>query len=255
MSEVQNFLANVESEENSLNEVTDTPSESQPESNQTEESPSSQGESHKENNTENEENIPFHKHPRWKAKQQEIENLKKTVDELLPFREEVERLRQDFSKVSPQETTQIPPWFSALYGENYDAWKIMELKEKEDRLKFKQEVVQEIENRQIEEKKEKDRWNQWIDNQLVNLENEGKKFNRNELLKIIDDYRPIDEKGNWDFNKGYELLQLKKQLENKNGHSQSRKQLASLTTSESSFEENSKNFVTNLDFKGGKRGF
>lgn len=255
MSEVQEFLANVEQEGEMLNKVTETPSESLPESNQTEESPSSQGESQQENNTEHEEKLPFHKHPRWKAKQQEIESLKKSVDELLPFREEVQRLRQEFNQVSSQETTQIPQWFSAMFGDNYEAWKVWELKEKEDKVRLKQEIVQEYQAQQAEKQKEMDHWDKWIDNELTQLESEGKEFNKNELLKVIDEFKPIDEKGNWDFHKGFELLQMKKQLEKKNDRSQARKQIASLSSSDSSSEEGSKNFVTNLDFQGGKRGF
>ena len=261
MSELNEFLANVENEGENLDQVTETPAESLPESNQTESTPSSQGEP-KKDNTENEENLPFHKHPRWKQKQAEIESLRKTIDELAPLRDEVAHLKEEFKQSSPKEETPIPQWFLEMFGDNVQAWKVWEKKEAADEARYKSEVLslkdqikREFQEEQIQKQEESKKMNQWIDNEINQLESEGKKFNKNELLKVIDDYRPIDEKGNWDFHKAYELLEMKKQLEAKNNNSQARKQIAALSSSENSSEQSTRDYATNLDFSGGKRGF
>jgi len=95
---------------------TDNSSESSTEINENEKEPSQKGEP-KKANTSAEENIPFHKHPRFKELIEENKKLK----------EEIEQTRTEFSQklesIKNEPTTeQIPESFKKLYGDSPEIW-------------------------------------------------------------------------------------------------------------------------------------
>jgi len=242
-------------DENSMDAVVEetTPemensAESSPEENQVEQSPSSQGETAQAVNAENEDNLPFHKHPRFKALIEEKNKLQSTLNELLPLKEEIERLKTQ--PVATQSARQpIPQWFSALYGENSDAWSAYQSHSQEERKQMMADIKEELKREQQREAQESQKWNTWIEGQLTELKSEGKQFERNEFLKFMRDYSPVDHQGNYDFKKGFELYELKKQSESivKN---QGRKSIAAATmSSRPGAEPKSKDYVTPKDLR------
>lgn len=229
-------------------EETENSAESSPETNQMEQSPSSQGEEDKSLNTENEDNLPFHKHPRFKALIEEKNKLQSTVSELMSVKEEIERLKTAQPTANQSARQPIPQWFSALYGENENAWSAYQTHSSEERRQMKAELIKELKSEQQRESQETQKWNGWIEEQLTSLKEDGKQFDRNEFLKFMSDYSPVDKSGNYDFKKGFELYELKKQSESvlKN---QGRKIIAAATSSKPGTAPKSKDYVTPKDLR------
>lgn len=148
----------------------------------------------------------FHKHPRWQSLQKELKDLSQFKEQTMPLLEKIAT-----SLESNQDT--IPPMpdsFKDAFGENQALWEKQYRyeKQREDRLlsAVRQELQTAIQAPTREEKK----WNEWVDNSVAELEAEGLKFNRNELMKVAVDYQPTDKEGNISLRKAYDILQLKK---------------------------------------------
>lgn len=165
------------------------------------EEPSGQGEEGEPDNTDEDKNIPFHKHPRFK----EVINEKNDLSEKLT--EANKRLDALEKPAEKPEDEPIAGWFKELYGDNEEAWKIYNAQSKKDRESIKEEVMSEVnELKDVinSQKEEKDR-NQWVKDEVSSLIDEGHKFDENKFLKFMVDYKPSDDKGNISFKKGIEL--------------------------------------------------
>lgn len=163
----------------------------------------------KTDNTPDEENLPFHKHPRWKQMYEENKGLKQTVEELMAFKQQVEPLAK---AMQPQQETPIPEWFKSTYGDNPLIWKQYQTYDKSAREEIKKELLSEIKAEETQKTQETQKWNKWVEESLVGMEDEGLKFNRNELQKFMVDWQkdygalPLDKDGNIDFRKSLELM-------------------------------------------------
>ncbi len=104
----------------------------------------------------------------------------------------------------------MPGWFSEVYGENEPAWKKYQEYEKQARDEMKKEIREEFQKEQKEKEESVTKWSAWIDDQVKDLRDEGLKFDKNELMKVMFDYKPADESGNLDFHKGHEIMELLK---------------------------------------------
>ena len=159
-------------------------------------------------NTPDAKDVPFHKHPRWKKKQEEIEALKEQVEELKTT---------STTKDAPLDAAEepLPQWVLGLAGgqdtpEARNWYKQYKAANQSDRESIRQEVLSEIKQTQEKEKQELDKWNSWVDDEVVRLQDEGNSFNKNELLKVANEYQPVDAKGNISFDKALEILKLQK---------------------------------------------
>jgi hypothetical protein len=184
-------------------EEKETPPESSTEKKtETEESPSQEGEEALAEDTPEEENLPFHKHPRW----QELQ------DELKTTREELEKFKT--AKDEKTETdVSLPKWGVKLYGDDAvskEAYQDYLTEESQKVESIKSKIKAEEEERQKREQEETDKWNKWVDQEVETLKADGKKFDKNELLNIALKYRPIDEQGNVSLQKAYDIYELQK---------------------------------------------
>ncbi|MEK7180006.1 MAG: hypothetical protein AAB706_00865 [Patescibacteria group bacterium] len=199
------------------------------------------------------EDVPFHKHPRWIEREKELEELRekdeqrsREIAELTAFKEETSK------KLQP--TTDIPSWFVELYGDNQVAWaKYSEYeRDKEDGIerRFEEKQVQKA----IKQREEEKGWIEFNNREFDKLEGEGKKFDRNRLAKILLDYAPTDvETGNLDFQKGYQIYEaLEAKIDPE--HSLARKQLADTTTGSQKGEKKAKDYLTNNDLRNRSMG-
>ena len=179
----------------------ETPPESQPEKEPKADKPE-EGD-----NTPDEKNLPFHEHPRWKEREKELKELRErdetTAKELADLKAFKEKTEKTFA---PQET-KIPDWFRELYGDNEIAYQ----KYQEHEQSKEQEIEQRILAKQQEEvqktAQETAKWSKWVEDNITKLEEDGAKFDRNKLIKTMLDYRPTDEAGNFDFQKGYKIYE------------------------------------------------
>jgi hypothetical protein len=164
-----------------------------------------------------EEEIPFHKHPRWKKMQEDKEILAEQLEET---RKRVEELSKAPQKEEP---ISVPNWWKEQYGD--DETSTGKYKQYlTNNEEFKEQVVEEAinkiktEQQQAEQSKKEaeEKANQYVEESLETLKAEGKQFDKNELLKFMLDFEkeyniPIvytegELKGNYNFAKAYELM-------------------------------------------------
>lgn len=175
--------------------------------------------------TDDEKEVPFHKHPRF----QEIIHSNSDLKEKLEL---ANKAIEELKTVKKVEDEPIAGWFKELYGENEDAWKIYNTQSKRDREETKREILAELENKSKSQEQESVKWNNWVDNEVIKLAEDGHKFDRNKLMKIMVDYKPTDETGNLDFNKGIDLYEkLYKEEPIDKDKSNIKKKIADTTTS------------------------
>lgn len=206
-------------------------------------------------NTDNEDNLPFHKHPRWIERDNELNSLKEREEErerelaeLRSFKEETER---KFSHFERTEGSKIPNWFVELYGENEAAWQAYSEHEKAQREEIKREAIAELEQRSQQAVQEEERWVKWAQDSFTKLEGKGYQFDRNELADVMVKYRPTDENNNLDFEAGYEILTLQKQKEAQDPvKSHARKAIADVATKSSTGEKTKKDYLSSHDLRG-----
>lgn len=209
-------LADIKQEGTSLEDtLKDIVSESLPEEHQEEETPA-------EGDVPAEDNLPFHKHPRWIERENELQEI----------REREEAMVAELAELKAQKSTrgeEIPPWFSELYGDNQVAWNKYSEHEQARTEEIEARIIARQQEAQTKEVQEAEHWNKWVDSQIDELADTGKKFDRNKLIKVMLDYSPTDAENNLDFDKGYAIYEA---LEGKpdTAKSEARKQLADTTT-------------------------
>jgi hypothetical protein len=237
---------------------TETP-ESSPDEEQTtdNESPSQEGEESDDESTEKSEdesddntpdetdNVPFHKHPRWKQRQQEMEELKSQNEKLS------DELRQ-FVKAQTNSNQEFVPddEFKYLFGDNPEAYK----KFKGMTEKYAKELVDEQinsfkqEQERIQEQTQK--WEQHMENTLseLSIDNNVKlsKSDRNEIYKMALDIRPTDSDGNISIEKTFELWNDRREKPS----AEKKKRVASLSTTKDKAKAAVKEYMTSDDLKG-----
>lgn len=208
--------------------------------------PSSEGE-----NTQSEENLPFHKHPRWQRMNEEKKALEATVNDLLAFKQQVESKSSDSSQQSS-----VPEWFKNLYGDNPQVWSQYQSYEKDMRQQIKTEALNELKGEQEKQTQEVQKWNKWVDTQFDDLEDTGKTFDRNEFRKFILDYNaeykslPLNEKGDIDIPKCYELMTRLNPPSAPDNKLIEKKKLASKMASGTTTESKQSDFISLEELRG-----
>lgn len=213
MLEIETMAQPEEAEEN------DTPTDSPTESNGEEENPSQKGDGIETINTSDEDdNIPFHKHPRWIARNRELEEMRGELESLRSLKTEIESIKQP-----PQVEPEMPDWWKEAFGETDESKKAYQKQlEHEQKLysQWEEKVIQKVRSSEAEEAARHEqavrKYETQIENELDTLYEKGYKFDRNELLKVVEDYSK-DAQGNFTgtlfpFEKAYEILQLKKSI-------------------------------------------
>ena len=213
---------------------------------------------------EDENNLPFHKHPRWIAQRKKEEALEAELQEAREWREKYEPVIESVAKGGGEETTELPPipdWFITAYGEDEELWALH--LENEERLEAEREerIIARIKSEQEESTTREQQDLQWVDDQLAsvreNLQEGEPDFEDNELLKIVTDFRPSDEEGNLDFRAAYTILLKTKSAgapapKPKNGSIIDKKNLAAHVTPSSS-EPETEHIASNEEFANGNK--
>lgn len=213
----QEFLADKEPKEEpnvKEDEQEEKPADSSAEETQTETAPSPDGADEAEgkaSNNQDDSNLPFHKHPRWKAINDRNEYLERA------FAESLEAQRQMLERVAPkaeptQQVPEIPEWFSKAYGDDPEVWAAQQEFMRGQSEAIRAEIKREAEMESQRQEEEKNHWNKWADESLSTVE---KTYNvklkdgeplTNEFLKFVVDYKPSDDQGNLDLVKGWKLF-------------------------------------------------
>ena len=203
-----------------MDEQEDTPAKSQTENTNEDEkeTPSQQGDDSEDDSEEDDDaeketddntvvedkDTPFHK--RWAKREEKIrEDYDKKIADL--------ENRFKPQATPPAEVT-LPSWWTTLAGDDDVSKQAFEQYRAEDsqrRTEIKKELIEEQKNAEKQEKEESDKMNQWVDDEIGKLKDSGKKFNKNELIKIAVDYQPTDSQGNISLEKAFDIYQMQKQ--------------------------------------------
>lgn len=179
---------------------------------------------------------------RWKQREEKLR------DELRSqFQEELQRERDAIlERVQPKSEQELADWYKELFGDDpavrgnyakFEAWQKQREKQLEDNL------LKRIRDEQLQAQEAVTTWESKIENQLASLESvthesftgesaEAKR-NRAELLKVVQEYTPKDDKGNFatdfiPFDKAYEIVKLKRSIQ-KEPQRQAQRQAATRT--------------------------
>lgn len=186
----------------------------------------------------------FHEHPRWIATQNELKELREFREQAAPL---LERLAETPEKQEKSES--IPGWFSTLFGTDENAWSQYRQYSQEERQRIKEEVISEVRKEEETRIADSKKWESWVDSEVKRLSDEGKKFDKNELLKIAVEYKPSDDQGNISFDKAYQILeQTKKPAPALKADD--KKKVADQTISKGVASEDRKDYKTSADFIG-----
>lgn len=186
--------------------------------------------------------IPLNKDRRFKeiqaanrAMQERLEAMQSAHEKQLA---ELKGLVQGSQKTAPANTP--PEAFKELFGEgNEHLWgKWQQLWPQQPNVdELKQQLFQELESKQQEQVKVQEQRLQWVTDQVDSLREEGLKFEKNELLAVLEKYAPTDANGVLDFKKGYELLQVLNANKPENKRKDARKKIAAQTSPQGAAEQ------------------
>ena len=170
--------------------IVDTPektgTESQPENKQTVKEPSQEGETEKDN-TLDENKLPFHKHPRWIARENKIKEYESEISELRHFREEAEPLLKGLK----DQNVEMPDWWKTTYGDSEDSLKAYRIyldnnKKAEDSITDK--VLNRIEEKSSKEIQAEKQSEESLKIQVAEMKDEGTDFDEHKLAQFLLDY-------------------------------------------------------------------
>lgn len=193
----------------------------------------------------------FHKHPRWKALNEELGTLRQFRDEVAPLLPLIKKLGEPGMI---EDKTEAPSWFSELFGDNKETWAKYQEYNSNERKQLRTEILTEVQGRQEEVAQATKKQEDWLDGELVKLdeviaEEKLPKYNRNELMKIAVDFKPTDDKGNISLKKAYDILQMQKG-KTETPKSDEKKKIADKTMAKSKSDEEKKDYKTSHDLAG-----
>lgn len=210
--DAQSFLDEVAKDTQGFNQALNASESPAEEKEEEKVDPSQQGEAQQqdESNT-GEEEVPFHKHPRFKEVYDNLKHEREARKEL------EERLKEFEGKLATKQEPQpvsVPSWWAG----DEESWKLYAQHQQSLVERAKQEAIEAFQRQQLEEKErekaEKERSSELVEESISELREKYGKFDENRLYKIIDEYRPTTEDGSWwDFERAYKILQMQEQAE------------------------------------------
>lgn len=247
--ENKDFLADIPSEGGEVNLSTDAPEKKDEASDSpTDKKPVEADKPPQDgDNSPDDKNVPFHKHPRWKAMFEKASKVEGLEQQLSEMRGTIEKLQG--GQISATSNERPPEWFVKLYGDNKDAYKIM----KEEmfgsfKKELKQEFFDELKKQRSDEENATKEGEKYVKSELQAMRDDGLEFEENELMKFIVDMKdkygiyPLDDKNRIDFRKAYELMKefSPAKKDDKKATQNARKSIANFTTKNSSASPNTK---------------
>ena len=196
-----------------------------------------------------EQQVPFHEHPRFKELITEKNTFSTQLQEALS---KIAALEQ---RNSPTEKSQVklPAWFAEGFGNNPDLYaKYME-ETSAMRTQIKKEILDEIGSQQKKQQDATAKWDKYVKDSLETLKADGLQFDDNELLATAEKWLPTNAKGDIDFRKAYEIYALTQSTE-KSEKSRARKEMGALGAPDKKGEQATGTVKTWKDFVG-KTGF
>jgi len=179
------------------------------------------------------EELPFHKHPRFKeiieARKEAERKVEKAESEKSALIERLDKIEKNLPG-----SQQIPEWFVEGFGESPELWNKFNAYNEQTRGQLKEEILNEINSKEQGKVQREEESRGFVRNEIQRLKDEGNAFDENKLKKIMLEYQVLD------FDKGLELY---KKLDTDN--TSAKKTIASNTRSSGKSEGDAK--VKTLD--------
>lgn len=149
------------------------------------------------------EQLPFHKHPRWKR----LNDINKTlVEQNAQMNERIAALEGEREAAKKGEVPPIPEWFSNQFGDDEDAWR--DFLDTVDKRAGKGDEPAKPAAKPEAAADDDKKWEAWVDDELDKLEDDPGvgKFDRNKLMLIAAEYLPTDENGDISLRKALDIM-------------------------------------------------
>lgn len=200
----------------------------------------------------NEPNVPFHQHPRWKEREEDWKRREKEWEArhnalAQRFDSEMEKVRNASQKQREEHTEEIPNWF----GGDADQWKAYKAHEETRIAQAEQRAIEKIRGQEAEEKRKVQEANEHFETSIKALEDEsGMTVDKNKLLKITLDNQLVDPQGRWNYRAAFQIYRAT-EAPKAPTPSPEKKKLADATLSENrgGTDRNERGFKTSEDFK------
>lgn len=219
-----------------------TPEESSPQTEQ-KDNPSQEGDK---NNTPDESTEPFHKHPRWRQLQKQLDDERQAREALSKKLEDVAKAREVADKVD----FTAPDWFTEAFGDNPDLWKKYQAYESTKESSIREKLLKEEAEAKEREQQEVERNIALVDAELERIEEaHSVSFDddkREAFLGFMNEYMPTDKTGNVDFDKGWDLFSKVNKAPEPKDNTEAKKQVAALSSGDKGTTE-SKRTLPSLD--------
>lgn len=191
------------------------------------------------------ENTPAAEDEDYKPRtEKRVQQLLKERSEERALREAAEAELAKFRQPQPEAVESIPERFVKLFGDDPETWKEYKAMRDEEQSEAIAKAVAAIKDEEHKTTQEQEEYVERYDGLMDELEADGKKFDRNELMKFIT-ARPIfRQDGNPDFATALELMEAKKPK----ADLKARKELASIKPQGSI---GAKGYATPDDLRGG----
>src|SRR3990167_380533 len=194
-------------------------------------------------NTPNEDDLPFHKHPRWIERENKLKELEEKYELTTKELGELKTLKE---QIYHKETTaKIPDWFVESYGEDQVAWEKYEARQKDWETQFEKRFFEKMELKQRKQEEDKKRSDSWAEDGVQGLKALGLEFDKNLLFKLmLENQKEVtNSSGNLDFNLGYKLYKEKNPGADP-AHAIARKKLADAASGSPKGEPKQKEYYT-----------
>lgn len=206
------------------------------------------------NQQEDDKDIPFHEHPRWKQREQEWQN--RFNDQETRHTQAIEDLRKEFGgkKSNDDRPEKVPKWF----GGNQEQWDEYCAHENEREERAVEKALSRItEGKTAQDKAIKEATDFMRDEISAiesdkNLNPKGDKIDPNKLLKIVMDNDLVDSQGRWNYRAGYRLMNQGAGSTQTTNVADRKKMAAVTTSTDHKGNDKPSAFKTSEDFKKAK---
>ena len=201
-----------------------------------------------------EENVPFHKHPRW------IERERKQKEQIESLKSDFQKELEGIKKLIPaqaQPALPMPQWFVNIYGDNPEAWKEHSSYDAERRNEIKDELRKEFQAESTKSTQDIKEIEKSLDSSFAELKDSGRDVDENAFTKLILDFEakgaklPSKADNSFDFEAIYDLFDSMNILPKKqvSQTTSAKKELAAATIKRTP-DASKREYSTPKDFKG-----
>lgn len=151
-------------------------------------------------NNEDDDLMPFHKHPRFKHLIQQNKELKAALAEIN------QKLTPQPKAEADQGNAAIPNWFKSIYGDNPELYKEFSAYSGQQQQEIVAKAVEMLREEIAKPQREAEQVQTWIKEKLTELHDDGEEFEDDELINVMKEYTPFGDSGQLDFRKGLKLM-------------------------------------------------